>query len=551
MDNDISRAKVWRCENCGAVVDGNYDICMRCGNIRPQDAQETDDLPEIGEQTEAAPEVPESSAGGEKPPKKKKRFLKFLLSVLIITAAAAVLLFYFSKKTHEKVVELYEAGDYSAAISESQKDLFFSDEIRIEAIKKHALQTLSGEEALEFLHSYSYEPGIQELFEQTLSEQIENGREQGEYKYVLEIIDKYSPQPETDERLEPTLLAYVEYLCQEKRFRSAVDLVEDYSAVLDAAEMTGKISVREAEYYVEQGKYDKALEIIDGLDPEKHDLKAMYNVIYMDMATKSLRREDATAAKEQLEMVSDVRLAEDYLKAFELMEKGQLYEAAKLLRETESDRDAVSMETWIKIINDYPPASEDSFEAAFVRGNVEAALLGKPLDFDLDEPGSMSYDMPRRQVLSDGYSVTKDTLALCTGKDTGKMLVMWEITGYVSHDVDYYIAWDIMKYLPEEYYPAGPEEAEYIVKIACTASSEGWYNIDGETVPAVKEKVTVSCTRPSNVNVTLHGTKSIYGDSAPSYISVYSIPDFISGGMPDEDELSQLIFNAMKDISGK
>ena len=128
---------------------------------------------------------------------------------------------------------------------------------------------------------------------------------------------------------------------------------------------------------------------------------------------------------------------------------------------------------------------------------------------------------------------------------------MWEITGYVSHEIEYYIAWDIMKYLPDEYYPHSPEEAEYIVKIACTASSEGWYKIDGETVPAVREKVTVSCTRPGNVNVTLYGTESIYGDHAPSYISVYSIPEFISGGMPKQSELSQLIFDAMKDIVEK
>ena len=352
---------------------------------------------------------------------------------------------------------------------------------------------------------------------------------------------------------ESALIDQGKALYDQGKYEEALDVLEPFEDNADAKkyiDLSNKVLAQEA---CDAGKYDEAIELLEDIDEEILDVTQIRDEAYLGKGIEQLKNTDIEGAVLSFGDIKSNETGKDYYDITQKYISGDFLAASKLAYEYAGYNDnQLSTSEWQAVLE----KALEGTSRGDVDGEFEIHAAERMLEEDYDrfaeeEPSYLYYSKPVDQEFeADDYDhtlITADELARCGESDDGKILVLWEIHKYGTSEVEYYIAWDVMEDLPRDLYPESLEEVGRSVRIACYGSTDGWFNVSGSKVYAVREKCNVFAGKGySGTNA--YAKYDIWGDSYPSNQSYWMLVgnDAVFAGI--SDSVDTYIYNALRKL---
>ena len=342
-------------------------------------------------------------------------------------------------------------------------------------------------------------------------------------------------------------------LYREKEYSEAIELLSQFPQNSTALDYLNMSKAELINIYMEEEEYAKAVELAEQLQDTEifKGSASTRDKAYLGRAQQLLAQMELQDMADLLGKMSNNKYAQQYIQAIEDIQQGNYYEAALTLKESSGySAGQISESEWTPV---FRQIREENLDADIsIRIKIEKALnvFEYKLSFDGGTTDYLSLSVPENQEFQDNdhTMVSLEELESYSIGEGDKILVLWEIQRYESSQVDYYIAWDVMSYLPTELFPDNLDEVGQVVRIICSGGQEGWYNYNGGVIDAVIESArVVAGDGISKSNI--YSSSKFYGPACPN--SIWYIPDnnLIFGGIPYE-EVTDAVYTALCKLIG-
>ena len=512
---------VWFCPTCGHANDRDGRFCTACGRQRPTQmpgAPAREKAPR--QKKQKLPPTPEQ---------KEKRKKIFLISV---AAALAIFLlwcgaFHFAGKSYAK------KGEYNQAISCYEKDILFSRKARREAI---------------------YELGMK---------YYNNGQYEKAADYFKRVgEDGYSQWSDS-------ILARAKELIQGEKYDDAIALLTQIEDEKRGREYTGLAIYSMAQAQLAEGNYSEAKELAGQIqDTTLVDMDLFYNELYYNMALTDIRACEPERAAESLQQCKGYRDEQSLTSILNGISRKAYGDAAMEALELSAKSGAdITKEQWARLFLPIVKANlsysdmsqrlqQEAAKAVFSKmatnfgaeGIVDAIADNEQNNHVQQVPNVYTDTMIQLLQTDDlGFTFEKytDTYAMCGNKPSGKILILRQNRNYAKGDVyktTYCISFDLMKYLPPEYYPTELSQVSYIVFVMYDCS---YYCCYGDGLIGLRESASVQTMQMPGQSQ-IYYSYCINGPYCPQSFCYYdAAPQYMTGGPPDIPKLAEAINKAV------
>lgn len=178
---------------------------------------------------------------------------------------------------------------------------------------------------------------------------------------------------------------------------------------------------------------------------------------------------------------------------------------------------------------------------AAINSFVEAAPNGSMLE---EEP----FSAEKTFVIDDLYDICDEWLldeSNWEPRHTGKLLIIAEANGYMTHGDTSAVLLDMMNMLPGRYYPASVADAEYILLIEYGYEYHGLYSLGAQALQETG-KIGLYQAPDFMYGEPIYESETVYGKEPPESFSSTGLTKWKSGDAPN---MGKAIFEAVSKIA--